>query len=263
MPSPSDPGSGVSGARLKGVAISLIGLLAGLLAWQVLGQRDPVLLATPVRSFESLAAMTRDGTLPGALADTGVLFLAGLAAAVVGGVGYGLVLSRSRRLRTSTQWLVFAVQSVPIVALAPLILAAFGFGFWAKVLVVFLSAVFPVLINTAEGARHTPVTLLEVARVHRSGEWALWRDVLLPHAMPYAMSGIRQGIAMAFVGTFIAEFFLEATGIGGLLLGASSRFDSATVLGLTVLVSVLAAMLMALGQVLERAFAPWREGSTE
>ncbi|WP_051760502.1 ABC transporter permease [Herbidospora cretacea] len=252
-----------SDSRPRGLLVSLAGLALGLIAWQVAGQRDPVLLATPVRSVEALAAMVSDGTLPAALLDTGLLFVAGLAAAIVGGVGYGLVLSRSRALRGSTGWLVFAFQSVPIVALAPLILAAFGFGFGAKTLVVFLSAVFPILINTAEGAKHAPRTLLEVARVHRSGEWPLWRDVLIPHTLPYAMSGIRQGIAMAFVGTFIAEFFLQATGIGGLLLSASARFDSATVLGLTVLVSVLAALLMGLGRRLERAFAPWREGSAE
>ncbi len=181
----------------------------------------------------------------------------GLALAIVAGVGFGLLLSRAR-LRASTDWLLFALQSVPIVALAPLILSAFGFGLPAKTLVVFLTAVFPIVVNTAEGAHRVPATLLEVARTFRSSEWRIWKDVLLPHTVPYAMTGVRQGIAMAFVGTLAAEFFLNASGVGGLLLAAGTRFDTATVLGLTVLVSVLAVALMGCGRAVERHFARWR-----
>ncbi len=150
----------------------------------------------------------------------------------------------------------FALQSVPIVALAPLILAAFGFGFGAKTLVVFLSAVFPILINTVEGARHAPKTLLEVAKVHRSGEWPLWRDVLIPHTLPYAMSGIRAGhrdgvrrdVHRRVLPPGHRDRRAAAVGLGPVRLG-----DRA---GLTVLVSVIAALLMGLGRRLEKAFAP-------
>ncbi|WP_330175948.1 ABC transporter permease [Streptomyces sp. NBC_01498] len=245
--------------RLVPFAVSAAGLLVGLGVWQWAGQRDPVLFATPGRSFSSLATMTEDGTLPSALLSSGRLLVVGLALAIVAGVGFGLLLSRARLLRSSTDWLLFALQSVPIVALAPLILSAFGFGLPAKTLVVFLTAVFPITVNTAEGAHRVPATLLEVARTYRSSEWRIWKDVLLPHTVPYAMTGVRQGIAMAFVGTLAAEFFLNASGVGGLLLAASTRFDSATVLGLTLLVSVLAVALMGCGRAVEGYFARWRE----
>ncbi|MGW6236505.1 ABC transporter permease [Streptomyces sp. NPDC055094] len=245
-------------ARLRPLAISAAGLLAGLGLWQLAGQRDPVLFATPGRSASALVDMVQDGSLPSALLSSGKLLVIGLALAIVVGVGFGLLLSRARLLRASTDWLLFALQSVPIVALAPLILSAFGFGLSAKTLVVFLTAVFPVVVNTAEGAHRVPTTLLEVARTFRSSEWRIWKDVLLPHTVPYAMTGVRQGIAMAFVGTLAAEFFLNASGVGGLLLAAGTRFDTATVLGLTVLVSVLAVALMGLGRAVERHFARWR-----
>ncbi|MET4924255.1 ABC transporter permease [Streptomyces sp. PSRA5] len=245
--------------RLIPLGISAAGLLVGLGLWQWAGQRDPVLFATPGRSLSALATITEDGTLPGALLSSGRLLVVGLALAIVAGVGFGLLLSRARLLRSSTDWLLFALQSVPIVALAPLILSAFGFGLPAKTLVVFLTAVFPIAVNTAEGAHRVPATLLEVARTFRSSEWRIWKDVLLPHTVPYAMTGVRQGIAMAFVGTLAAEFFLNASGVGGLLLAASTRFDSATVLGLTLLVSVLAVALMGVGRAVEGYFARWRE----
>ncbi|WP_327233312.1 ABC transporter permease [Streptomyces sp. NBC_01317] len=245
--------------RLIPLAVSAAGLVVGLGLWQWAGVRDPVLFATPGRSLSALATLTEDGSLPSALLSSGRLLVVGLALAIVAGVGAGLLLSRARLLRGSTDWLLFALQSVPIVALAPLILSAFGFGLPAKTLVVFLTAVFPILVNTAEGAHRVPTTLLEVARTFRSSEWRIWKDVLLPHTVPYAMTGVRQGIAMAFVGTLAAEFFLNASGVGGLLLAASTRFDSATVLGLTLLVSVLAVALMGCGRAVEGYFARWRE----
>jgi ABC-type nitrate/sulfonate/bicarbonate transport system permease component len=239
--------------------MSMLGLLLGLGLWQVAGQRDPVLFATPARSFQALVTLTLDGSLPSALLSSGKLLVVGLALAIVIGVIFGILLARAQAVRDSTEWLLFALQAVPIVALSPLILAAFGFGSPAKSLVVFLSAVFPIVINTAEGARRAPTTLLEVAHTFRSSEWRIWSDVLLPHTVPYAMTGVRQGIAMAFVGTLVAEFFINASGIGGLLISASTQFDSASVLGLTVLVSVLAVALMACGRALENHFAQWRE----
>ncbi|WP_329101922.1 ABC transporter permease [Micromonospora sp. NBC_01699] len=246
------------GRRLLPAAVSAAGLLLGLGVWQILGQRDPVLFATPGRSAAALLVLTEDNSLPSALLSSGTLLVIGLALAIVAGVGFGLLLSRAKLLRTSTDWLIFAAQSVPIVALAPIILSAFGFGLPAKTLVVFLTAVFPIVVNTAEGAHRVSATLLEVARTYRSNEWHLWKDLLLPHTVPYAMTGVRQGIAMAFVGTLAAEFFLNASGVGGLLLAASTNFDSAAVLGLTVLVSVLAVGLMSLGRAVERYFARWR-----
>jgi len=248
-----------SNPRLRALGMSTLGLLLGLGLWQVAGQRDPVLLATPGSAFQALVSMTRDGSLPSALLSSGKLLLVGLALAIVVGVTFGILLARAQVVRDSTEWLLFALQSVPIVALSPLILAAFGFGLPSKSLVVFLSAVFPIVINTAEGARRAPTTLLEVAHTFRSSEWRIWSDVLLPHTVPYAMTGIRQGIAMAFVGTLVAEYFINASGIGGLLISASTQFDSASVLGLTVLVSVLAVLLMACGRALENHFAQWRE----
>ena len=96
-----------------------------------------------------------------------------------------------------------------MVALIPFILSMMGFGFAPKVLVVFLFAVFPVLYNTVEGARSIKPELIEVAKSFRSNEWALWREVMLPYTLPYAMTGVRQAIGRALVGMVAAEFFLS------------------------------------------------------
>jgi len=241
----------------------VISLAVGLVVWEVLGRSQPILLDTPGHALTSLVDLTRDGTLPQALGESGLLYVIGLATATVFGVGYGLLLARAKLLKESTEWLMYVLQAVPIVGVTPFILAGLGFGVGAKSLVVFLVAVFPILINTTHGADQTPRELLEVAKISHSTEWSVWRDVLIPHTLPFAMAGISQGIAGAFVGTIVAEFFLNPSGIGGMLLLASARFQSATVLGLTILVAVLAVLFIACGRWLEDHASPWRRGVDE
>ncbi len=238
----------------------VLSLGIGLAAWEVLGRREPILLDTPRHAVDALVNMAKSGTLWKALGESGLLYGIGLAAAIVLGIAYGLLLARVRLLRDSTEWLVYALQAVPVVGVTPFILAGLGFGVGAKSLVVFLVAVFPILINTIYGAHQTPTTLLEVAKLSRSKEWCLWRDVLLPHTLPFAMAGVSQGIAAAFVGTIAAEFFLNPTGVGGILLLASARFQSATVLGVTILIAVLAVAFIFVGRILEGLASPWRKG---
>ncbi|MFI6369048.1 ABC transporter permease [Nocardia sp. NPDC050630] len=241
------------------LAVTTLGLAFGVAVWQFVGSRDPVLVNTPTAAAAAVRDMADSGVLVPALLSSGLLFLVGLLSASVVGMTAGLLMARNRRVRLGTEWLLHLCQAVPIVAITPIVLAAVGFGVGPKSFVVFFSAVFPIAINTIEGAKRVPSRLLDVTHTYRSPEWRIWIDLLVPHTLPYAMSGIRQGIAMAVVGTLAAEFFLNASGIGGLLLAASARFDSAAVLGLTVVVAAIAVTLIGFGLYLERHMAPWRQ----
>jgi ABC-type nitrate/sulfonate/bicarbonate transport system permease component len=244
---------------LRRQVLPLLALGVGVLVWQFAGTQNPVLFATPGASIAALAEMGVGGSLETALWESAQVYFLGLAAAIFVGVFYGFLLSRIRWLREGTEWLVYVFQAIPVVALTPFILSGLGFGLPAKVLVVFIVTVFPILINTSEGARHVPAVLTEVATVYRSNEKRYWLDVLIPHSMPFVMTGVRQGIAVAFVGTVAAEFFLNPTGLGGLLLLAGSRFDSASALGLTLLIALIATLFVWIGKIAERRFSPWRE----
>jgi ABC-type nitrate/sulfonate/bicarbonate transport system permease component len=134
-----------------------------------------------------------------------------------------------------------------------------GFGFAPKVLVVFLFAVFPVIYNTVEGARSIKPELVEVAHSFRSTEWALWRDVMVPYTLPYAMTGVRQAIGRALVGMIAAEFFLSSTGLGQLIMTASQNFDTAGVFASVLVIALIGVGLMRLGLAIERHFARWRQ----
>jgi ABC-type nitrate/sulfonate/bicarbonate transport system permease component len=146
-----------------------------------------------------------------------------------------------------------------MVALIPFILSLMGFGFAPKVLVVFLFAVFPVLYNTVEGARSIKPEMIEVAKSFRSGEWALWSEVMLPYTLPYTMTGVRQAIGRALVGMVAAEFFLSSTGLGQLIMGASQNFDTGGVFASILVIGLIGVGLMRLGLSIEQYFARWRQ----
>ncbi len=121
------------------------------------------------------------------------MFATGFALAFVVGMPLGLLLARVRVLRVALEPYIMILYATPMVALIPFILSMMGFGFAPKVLVVFLFAVFPILYNTIEGARSIKPELIEVARSFRSGEWALWREVMLPYTLPFTMTGRAPG----------------------------------------------------------------------
>jgi ABC-type nitrate/sulfonate/bicarbonate transport system permease component len=123
---------------------------------------------------------------------------------------------------------------------------------------VFMFAVFPVLYNNVEGASSIKPEMIEVPKSFRSRELALWREVMLPYTLPYTMTGVRQAIGRALVGMIAAEFFLSATGLGQLIMGASQNFDTAGVFASIFIIGLIGVGLMRLGLKIEQHFARWR-----
>ena len=236
-----------------------LSLLAGAVLWELVASRtNPAFLARFTSTMGRVYEYTATGVLPGALQSSLALFFTGLFAAVVVGAGIGLLLARVRILRVALESYIMVLYATPMVALIPFILSMMGFGFAPKVLVVFLFAVFPILYNTVEGARSLKPEMLEVAHSFRSSEWAIWRDVLIPYTLPFALTGIRQAIGRGLVGMVAAEFFLSGTGIGLLIMRSGQDFDIPGLYGAIIVVTVLGMVLIGLGRVLEDRFAAWR-----
>jgi ABC-type nitrate/sulfonate/bicarbonate transport system permease component len=192
-----------------------------------------------------------------ALGSSLQLFLTGLAFALVAGLGLGMAMARLPWLRIALEDYILGLYATPMAALIPFILAIFGFEFWPKVLVVFLFALFPVLYNTLEGARSLKPEYLEVARAFRTREWRLWKDVIIPYTLPFAMTGLRQGVARALVGMIAAEILLNPTGLGDLLIGSERAFDMAGVLASILVVTLLGTFLMFCVRAVETRYIKW------
>jgi ABC-type nitrate/sulfonate/bicarbonate transport system permease component len=246
-------------ATLRQQSLVWVSLLGGLVIWEIVGRNTSPAFLVPLSStLASLFAMVGSGELVDATESSLLLFFTGFVAAVMVGMPVGLLLARVRLLRRALDVYVMLLYATPMVALIPFILSLMGFGFAPKALVVFLFAVFPVLYNTVEGARSIKPELIEVAYSFRSGEWALWRDVMLPYTLPFTMTGVRQAIGRGLVGMIAAEFFLSATGLGALIMTASQSFDTAGVFAATLIIGLLGVALSALGTRLETHFARWR-----
>src|ERR1035437_1278026 len=236
-----------------------ISILAGIALWEIGGRSTSAAFMVPLsETLVRLWQLISRGKFISQLLDSSELFLTGFVLALAVGAPLGMLLARVRVLRIGIEPYIMVLYATPMVALIPFILSIMGFGFAPKVLVVFLFAVFPVLYNTIEGARSIKPELLEVAHSFRSGEWQLWRDVMIPYTLPFMMTGIRQAIARGLVGMVVAEFFLAPSGLGQMIMMGSQNFDTAGMLAAILVIVLLGVGLMDFGRYIEKCFAAWR-----
>ena len=248
--------------RLRGPVVALLSLAAGAGIWEYLGSTIPktefVGFTATVRALGHLIG---NGELWAALKESLEVFGLGLGIAFAIGFLLGLAMARVDWLRVALQPYVAAFYAVPGVALIPFILALLGFELKAKVVVVVLFGVWPVVINTLEGARSVNPELLEVAHSYRSSEPQLWLHVIVPYTLPFTMTGVRQAIARCLVGMIAAEFFLSSSGLGDLIIRNTERFQTANVLASILTITLLATALIGLGRAVEGYFARWKAGA--
>jgi NitT/TauT family transport system permease protein len=230
-----------------------------LVIWEITGPLvSPILFSYPSKiaaAFYELTFVT--GELPYyAMESLQVLFY-GLACAVVVGVPLAVVMARVRPVDWALDLPINALYATPMVALVPLLVLWFGIYMQAKVIVVFLFAVFPILINTYQGVRECDKGMLEVARSFRSTEWRMWRDVLLPFALPYIAAGVRLAIGRGLVGMVIAEFYTTISGLGYMITRYANIFETDKTFVPVLLLMFLGVTLTTMLKWVERRIAPW------
>lgn len=237
-----------------------LSLVAGLIVWEIVGWATGAAFMAPFSlTILRLFTLAGEPRFWAQALDSALLFTTGFALAILVGMPLGLLFARMRAVRVGVEPYIMILYATPMVALIPFILSLMGFGFAPKVLVVFLFTVFPILYNTVEGARSIKPELVEVARSFRSGEWALWREVMLPYTLPFTMTGVRQAIGRGLVGMVAAEFFLSSTGLGQLIMTSTQNFDTPTLFALILLIGLLGVALTRLGHNIENRFARWRQ----
>ena len=186
------------------------------------------------------------------------VLLYGLGTAIVVGIPLAVLMARIKRLDWALDLPINAFYATPLVALVPILVLWFGIYLKAKIIVVFLFAVFPIIINTYQGVRECDKNMLEVAHSFRSTEWAMWQDVLLPFALPYIAAGIRLAIGRGLVGMIIAEFYTTISGLGFMVTKYANVFEMDKTFVPVVLLMILGVTLTAGLKWVERRIAPWR-----
>lgn len=238
-------------------AVSVI-VVFGL--WEILGRQvNQLYMSYPSAIFRAAYHMSKSGELPSALAESGKTLLLGFLIASVVGVGLGLFIGRYRHVEAACDWLVNALYATPLVALTPLVILWFGLGFKAKLVIVVILAVFPILINTASGVRNVSPDLVDVGRAFVANERQIFVKVVLPAALPYIVTGLRLGIGRAIIGMVVAEFFTGISGLGALVISYGNAFRTDAMLVPVLVLMMLGVVLTALLRWAENRIAPWRK----
>lgn len=251
--------------RRRAVAIRLASLAVVLTVWELYGRSvNPILFTYPSAVAEAFGELAGSGELQGYLGQSLQVLGYALLLAVGVGIPAGVLMARFRTVELATDLYVNALYSTPMVALVPLIVLWFGFKVPAKVVIVFLFMVFPILINTEQGVKNVDRGLLEVARSFCSTEPRLWRDLVLPSALPFIAAGVRLAIGRGLVGMVIAEFYTSISGLGYMIVRYANAFETAKLFVPIVTLMVTGVLLMNGARALELWLAPWqRRGSRE
>lgn len=217
------------------------------------------ILPSPLRVWERGLIALADGTLIRHTAITLSETLSGLALGLAVAAALGYWLGQSRTLERLLAPYIVASQSVPIVAIAPLLVIWFGSGLTSKVLICALIVFFPVLINVIVGARSVEPDLRDLMRSLRASRWQTFVHLELPAALPLLLGGVKIGATLSVIGAVVGEFVGADRGLGFLISAARGQFDTALVF---VAVFTLVAMAMALYgcvAVLERVLLKWKD----
>ena len=237
---------------------------AVLVAWEIVGRMmSPFLFAPPSRIAEAAREMIGSGELWRYLRESLKVFGVGLSVAVAAGLPLGVAMARFRVLDVALEPFVIALYSTPTVALMPLVIVWFGLGLKAKAAVIFLFALFPIVLNVYQGVKSVDPRLLEVARSFRSTERALWWDVILPSSLPFIVAGLRLALGRALVGMLVSDLYVSVSGIGYLIMRAQQQMRIDQVFVGILPLSVLGVVLVQGLRYLEDRVAPWQRHGHE
>jgi NitT/TauT family transport system permease protein len=267
------------GARVKGGAVSWLWPRVSPKAWQGLASFIIAVLLWEFVArfvvnnplfFTSLTDVAARGIVlweSGELADhiwvSFVEFAGGYVLAAVFGILGGIGMAASKTARGFFDPWVSMLYATPILALGPLFILWMGIGVESKIAVIFLVAVFPILINTLVGLTTTDRLLLDVARSLGATPWQLYLKVRMPTALPYIIAGLRLSVARALVGVVVAELFGSRAGLGFLIIQSAQSFDTAAVFVGVIILAIAGVGSVAALKWVEQKMAPWRFENTD
>jgi NitT/TauT family transport system permease protein len=217
-----------------------------------------LVMPSPEAVFWQSVEMWSDGTIPLALLESFSVLGLGFLLAATTGILIGILLGGFPFLGRILDPYVNAVNATPSAAFIPLIIVWFGLYTEAKVVLVWLAAVFPILINTTAGIANANKDLVEMAQSFGAKRRSLFWQVMVPDALPSILSGLRIGAAICIVGTVIAELTMAQSGLGGLMIKAGNRFQMDRYFAVVIVMMALGSLITIGLRVAERQFGRWR-----
>jgi NitT/TauT family transport system permease protein len=262
---PSPPGARggpPAGAPLRGFAlvsrtwIAVAAHVAVIVAWQLWVSLADVPVYVMPSPLETLQALGKSYDWVHNTLVTAAEIGTGYAIAVLFGVGVALLASWSRVVDQTVMPLMISLNMIPKVALGPLFIVWFSYGFTPNVLIVFAICVLPILLTTARGLREVEPELLELVRALKASRWQIFRKIQLPSALPYVFSGMKVATVLAVAGAVVGEFIASEEGLGYLMLQVQVTLDTAAMFMAVLLITLIGVALYGLVQLLEYLTVP-------
>jgi ABC-type nitrate/sulfonate/bicarbonate transport system permease component len=233
-----------------------------LIAWELVGNVfqwiNPMFMSAPSLIFKAALEMFRSGEIYHDLYVSGIEFLGGYFLAAAVAIPFGILVGWYKRMSYVFDPFINAMNATPRVALLPLVIIWLGIGILSKVGIIFLGAVFSILINTRDGVKTTPLNLLNAARSFGASEWMVFKTVVVPSTIPFILTGLRLAVGRALVGVLVGELYAATAGIGFMITVAGATFQTDKVF-VGVGIFALSGMIgMELLTKVERRFDRWR-----
>jgi NitT/TauT family transport system permease protein len=261
-------------SRYGSWVVTVVNLTAFFCIWELFarsGMINQLFLPTASGMFEALWTGLTTSAPPGAVVSGSIAdHLAfsmrnlgvGLFIAIVIGVPAGLLMGGNRYVETILSPYVWALASLPRIALVPLFILFLGFTVKMQITIVVLSALFPIMINSWAGVKTTEKSLLAAAKVFGASRRELYMKVVFPYTLPFVISGIQQGIGRGLIGVIIAEIFGGSQGLGYLIQRSADTFNSRLMYAVLLVLVIISLSLIQFTRWLEAYVAPWRRVDT-
>ena len=241
-----------------------------LLVWEFMGgpisvynpipflRVNPMFMSAPSLVWKAAVDLFSSGEIWNDLRVSGIELFWGYFLSAVVAVPFGIMVGWYKKASHIFDPFINAMNATPRVALLPLVIIWLGIGILSKVGIIFLGAVFPILINTRDGVKTTPLNLLNAARSFGASERLIFKNVVLPSTIPFILTGLRLGLGRAIVGVMVGELYAATAGIGFMITVAGATFQTDKVF-VGVLVFALTGMTgMEVLTRVEKRFDKWR-----
>jgi NitT/TauT family transport system permease protein len=250
--------------QLEPTLLGIGSIVTLLVVWELFPHVVPIpegtklFFTTPSAIVGTLWSMFATGAIWHPLGVSASGFAVGLGLAIVVALPLGVVLGRSKSMNAMFDPFITAFNASPRLVFLPLVVLWLGLGLWSKVVIVFIGALFPLLINSYEGVRNADKVLINVVRSFGAGEWAIARLVVVPNSMPYIVAGLRLAIGRAILGVVVAEFFGSEDGLGVMMVRASGSYQVDVVFSGLIVFAAISLLMTSLVRMLEIRLTRWR-----
>ena len=233
-----------------------------LTIWELVGNTlqliNPMFMSAPSLVMKAAVQLFTSGEIWNDLYVSGIEFFWGYFLSVLFAIPFGIAIGWYKRFAYICDPFVNAMNATPRVALLPLVIIWLGIGILSKVGIIFLGAVFPLLINTRDGVKTTPANLLTAARSFGASEWQIFKAVVLPSTVPFILTGLRLAVGRALIGVMVGELYAATAGIGFMITVAGATFQTDKVFVGVLIFAISGMILTNVIDRMEHQFDKWR-----